>query len=142
MSSIGHRNCKKILKEKHPCCTNWCAFRFLIAPDLKSFSDSNILAGNDLFLKTYVTSEGAVLTMSYTINQLSFTCYQVTWYACYFVLSNYQWHPVPLKAKSEGNLTTIGLVYFSSFYLVSRRAWRPNVLMMREPLARVILSSL
>ena len=40
LGSIGHQISRKLLKKKHPCCTNLCAFRCLSKTSgLKSFSD-------------------------------------------------------------------------------------------------------
>ena len=53
---------------------------------------------NYLFLKNYVTSEGAVSHNVLNHQQLSIACYQVSFYAMTtIILSNYQKCPVPLK---------------------------------------------
>ena len=50
----------------------------------KSFSDSNILLRNDLFLKNYVTSEGVVSHNVLYYQQLSIAYSQISFYVTYF----------------------------------------------------------
>ena len=66
-------------KKKRPFCTILCAFRCLKnASFLKTF---NIWVRNHLFLKNFVTSEGAVFHNVLYYQQLSIPHYQVSFYA-------------------------------------------------------------
>ena len=77
--SIGHRSCKRIMKEKTPLLHKFVCFQMLIkASGLKSFI---IWVRNYLFLKNYVTSEGAVSHNVLYYQQLSIARYQVSFYA-------------------------------------------------------------
>ena len=68
----GHRMCKGIMEEKHPCCTNLCS-QILINASL-------ILNGKLPLLKIYVTSEGAFSHGVLYYHQLSISRYQVSFY--------------------------------------------------------------
>ena len=75
-----------------------CAFRCLRkASGLYSFSESNSLVRNYLFLKKYVTSEVAVSHIVFYYQQLSIASYQVSFFIVIYILSNNQLCPVPLN---------------------------------------------
>ena len=76
MSSIGHRSCEIIVKEKTPSSHEVVCFQMLDFGTSKSNSEvskstSNISVENYFFLENYVTSEGAVSHNVSNIQQLS-----------------------------------------------------------------------
>ena len=79
MGSIGHRICKRIMKEKTPMLHYFVCFQMhhkRLQP--KSFL---IWVRNYFFLKNYSTSEGAFSHNVLYYQQLSIARYQVTFYA-------------------------------------------------------------
>ena len=83
LGSIGHRKLQDINEgKKHPFYTNLCAFRCLNKRSGRKYF--NIWVRNYLFLKIYVTSEGAVSQNVFYYQQLSIACYQVRFYAYYY----------------------------------------------------------
>ena len=109
--SIGHRSCKRIMKEKTPLLHKFVCFQMPIK-GFRVWSLLNIWVRNYLFLKNYITSEGAVSHNVLYYQQLSIARYKVSF-------SAYNYLRLPMVSSAFKLNTNMCLNWFELYSLHS-----------------------